>query len=592
MKDIAWIPGAGRTAFVGEPLEAFGVLKAAGVSSLPGLAEARSSGADTLFFAGRGAADLPLLEECLELSTSFIVLGGSWPRKLPASLISLAKQKGLRILGPRSEGSLGPWARIKGCLAGDAALLSEGGETLTHCLYALKRRGVTPSYAVSFGNSDDYTPLEAATSILGHDERVSLFIFILNRLDAGRRFIDFSMEAARKGGRTALLLLDDADTEVREETSILGQYGVAVLKSPGEVVDIASVFSFGKDLDYSNRRVFFRGVRGSELTRLLKREARKAGFSPVSNRHDASFSVSILQASGASASTEMSRRGPRKDGGRLFFTVPDGDPAYEAAALSAGVSFTPGFESLFNSLRLLFDRTGSIRSSALSPFNCPSAVSAENGDAKSLLRAYGIPVAKEVLCVSLPEALSAADTIGYPVVLKVVSPSILRKMEARVVALNIQDEEELRNAYGRTLEKARLARPSAEVSGVLVQEMVQGGTEWRMEFRRSPRFGPLIEVGISGIYGDILPEGVVRAAPLSEDEALLMIRESPGYPLLLEGWRRGVLDEGAFSSAVAALSRLACCEKGVSRLHINPIFVNIRGVLVVDAFIEGSVAKK
>ena len=68
MKDIAWIPGAGRTAFVGEPLEAFGVLKAAGVSSLPGLAEARSSGADTLFFAGRGAADLPLLEECLELS--------------------------------------------------------------------------------------------------------------------------------------------------------------------------------------------------------------------------------------------------------------------------------------------------------------------------------------------------------------------------------------------------------------------------------------------------------------------------------------------------------------------------------------------
>lgn len=592
MKDSAWIPGAGRKAFVGESLEAFGVLKAAGVSSLPGLAEARSSGADTVFFAGRGAADMPLLEECLELSTSFLILGGSWPRKLPGALVSLAKQKGLRILGPGSEGSLGPWARLKGCLSGDAALLAEGGETLTLCLSALERRGVTPRYAVSFGNSADYTPLEAAASILGHDERVSLFIFILNRPAAGRRFIDFSVEAAKKGVRTALLLLDDADTEVREEAAILSQYGVAVLRSPVEVVDVAYVFSFGKDLDYSNRRVFFRGVRGSELTRMLKSEARRAGFSPVSEWRDASFSVSILQASGDNASMARLTRGAQGDGSRLFFTAPDGDPASEAAALSAGVPFTPGFERLFNYLRLLFDRTSMSRSSALSPFNCPSPVSAENGDAKSLLRAYGIPVAKEVLCVSLPEALSAADTIGYPVVLKVVSPSILRKMEARVVALNIQDEEELRNAYGRTLEKARLARPSAEVSGVLVQEMVQGGTEWRMEFRRSPRFGPIIEVGISGIYGDILPEGVVRAAPLSEDEALLMIRESRGYPLLLEGWRRGALDEDAFSSAVASLSRLACCEGGVSRLHINPIFVNIRGVLVVDAFIEGSVAKK
>jgi hypothetical protein len=116
--------------------------------------------------------------------------------------------------------------------------------------------------------------------------------------------------------------------------------------------------------------------------------------------------------------------------------------------------------------------------------------------------------------------------------------------------------------------------------------MIRGGTEWRMEFRRDSRFGPLVETGISGVYPAILPDGVIRVAPFDEKEALCMIRESRGYPLLLEGWRRDPLDMVAFASALSAFSRLAFCEREVARLDVNPLFVNKKGVLVVDAFIE------
>ena len=205
---------------------------------------------------------------------------------------------------------------------------------------------------------------------------------------------------------------------------------------------------------------------------------------------------------------------------------------------------------------------------------------------KILLGSFGIPIAKERLCRSLSEASEAAESIGFPVALKVMSPSIRHKDEARVVALNLQDREELRNAYGRTLEKARLANPKARIRGVLVQEMIRSGTEWRLQFRRDERFGPVVEMGISGVYTEILPEGVIRVAPFSEEVAMEMIRESRGYPLLLEGWRRERLDVEGFASAIAAFSRLAFCENDIARLDINPIFVNKKGVLVVDAFIE------
>ena len=134
-------------------------------------------------------------------------------------------------------------------------------------------------------------------------------------------------------------------------------------------------------------------------------------------------------------------------------------------------------------------------------------------DAKRLLARWGVPVTREILCASLEDALSAASEIGYPVALKVVSPDIIHKTEAGAVALRLKDEEELRNAFGRLLERSLKAMPGARVRGMLVQEMVTGGVECMIGVKRDPVFGPFVAVGLGGIYVEILKDLSLRHAP-------------------------------------------------------------------------------
>lgn len=204
-------------------------------------------------------------------------------------------------------------------------------------------------------------------------------------------------------------------------------------------------------------------------------------------------------------------------------------------------------------------------------------------DAKRLLGHHGIPVTRESLCLSLNEALSAAEEIGYPVALKVMSADILHKTEARIVALNLKDPEEVRNAYGRLLERAGQHAPEANISGVLVQEMVQGGVECMIGVRRDPVFGPMVAVGLGGIFVETLKDVRLRHAPVDEDMALEMIRGLKGYPLL-KGVR-GALprDEMALARAVSAVSRMACVEEDLLELDVNPLFVMVEGEGVVAA---------
>ncbi|MBL3592723.1 MAG: acetate--CoA ligase family protein [Synergistaceae bacterium] len=208
-------------------------------------------------------------------------------------------------------------------------------------------------------------------------------------------------------------------------------------------------------------------------------------------------------------------------------------------------------------------------------------------DAKRLLALHGVPVTKERLCASLDEALAAADEIGFPLALKVMSPDILHKTEARIVALRLRDREELQNAYGRLLERAVLHDPKASILGVLVQEMVEGGLECMIGMRRDPSFGPMVAVGLGGIYVEVLKDLSLRHAPLTEEMALEMIGELKGYPLLKGVRGEPGRDVTALAGAVAAVSRMACAESDLLELDVNPLFVlpEGRGVLAADALV-------
>jgi acyl-CoA synthetase (NDP forming) len=206
--------------------------------------------------------------------------------------------------------------------------------------------------------------------------------------------------------------------------------------------------------------------------------------------------------------------------------------------------------------------------------------------AKQALAAAGICVPREEIVTSAEEAVRCASTMGYPVVLKIVSSDIPHKTEAGGVALNLHDAGAVRDAYARILENVSRHAPDAHVEGVLVAPMVRGGTELIAGVSRDPVFGPVVMVGMGGIYAEVLKDVSVQAAPVSEAEALDMIRSLKMFPLL-DGARGQIkADVAAAARTVARLSEFACRHAGdVAEIDMNPILVKPQGegVVVLDA---------
>src|SRR5690606_18384065 len=143
--------------------------------------------------------------------------------------------------------------------------------------------------------------------------------------------------------------------------------------------------------------------------------------------------------------------------------------------------------------------------------------------AKRALAAAGISVPREEVVTTPDEAARIAHAIGYPVVLKIASEDIAHKTEIGGVALNLQDDEAVRQAYARLVANARQHAPEARLDGVLVAPMIRGGVELIAGVSRDPVFGPVVMVGMGGIYAEILKDVAVQVAPVSEDEALQML---------------------------------------------------------------------
>lgn len=572
------LPGQGPVAIWGGDRGDFPALSHAG-DDIGRSAAASSGPIQTVFIAsGDDATGKAHLERALSDGVAFVVLGKRWTEPLSPRTVRRIGTAGVRIVGPGSAGVITPF--LSGNAVGNTALLAERYDAFLHVLSMARRSGIPFRYALSFGEGRDYTFLEAAQSIFEHDPAVDLYIFVVETLREGRALLDFAEVAARQGKRTALLQLSRTEGEQVEEDALFRQYDVVVLGEPSDIVDGAAVFLHSPRPQ--GKKVHCLSP-SRELDGLLRREAAALGFECCGDREAADILLEI----GASCPVRA------KSGQAHVRTTVEQCPDGMARSTSCP-PLVPGIGRSVRAMQLAAFPRRTTNEELRRPYRtmiCPVHRRMER-DAKIYLATYDIPIAKERLCRSYPAALIAAEEIGYPVALKVLSPSILYKTEARVIALNLHDEEELRNAYGRTLEKARLADPKADIRGVLVQEMVYGGTEWRMEFHRDPRFGPIVGVGISGAYREFLPDWVIRGAPFDEEEALEMIRESKGYPLLLKGWNRPALDVDGFAVALSSFSRLAYCEKDVARIEVHPLFVTSSGVLVVDAFIEAEARRK
>jgi len=204
-------------------------------------------------------------------------------------------------------------------------------------------------------------------------------------------------------------------------------------------------------------------------------------------------------------------------------------------------------------------------------------------EAKIVCKEYGIPIAEFRLVKTEADAVKSAEEMGFPVVLKIVSPDIIHKSDVGGVMVGLKDSKDVRNGYKQILQNVKRHKADAEIVGILVQEMAPQSTEIIVGTVKDPQFGPSIMFGLGGVFVEVLKDVTFRVAPIAEDEAREMITEVKAYPLL-KGYRNmPPADIDAIVSILLNTSKLVMDHQEINELDLNPIMVYEKGAKTVDA---------
>jgi len=204
-------------------------------------------------------------------------------------------------------------------------------------------------------------------------------------------------------------------------------------------------------------------------------------------------------------------------------------------------------------------------------------------EAKAICMEYGIPVTKFRVAKTMEEAVKFAEEIGYPTVLKIVSPDVIHKFDVGGVILNLKGPEDVRDAYKKILENVKKHKPDAKIKGILVQEMAPPSTEVIVGSTKDPQFGPALMFGLGGIFVEVLKDVTFRIAPITQQDAQEMIIEVKAYPIL-KGYRgQPPADIDAIVKILLNTSKLVTDHLEIKELDLNPIMVYEKGAKTVDA---------
>lgn len=207
-------------------------------------------------------------------------------------------------------------------------------------------------------------------------------------------------------------------------------------------------------------------------------------------------------------------------------------------------------------------------------------------DSMVYLESQGIAIPGQLVATTKEEAVAAAHKFGYPVVCKIDSPDILHKSDVGGVMLNLSSDQEVERAFDLLLHNASKHCPSARIHGVLVKSMLKSATEIIIGVNRDPQFGPIVMVGLGGVFVEIFKDVQIAPAPLRKEEALSMIQRLKGYPLL-NGYRgKPPCDVDALATLLVQISELAANHRDtLKELDLNPVFVDENGVAIADALV-------
>lgn len=612
-----------------------------------------------------------VLEECgqkgvkglIIITSGFSEVGN---KPLEAELVTIARNYGMRILGPNIVGTLSNTDKMNASfapflpLAGTASLVSQSGALLIALDAATFTRGVGCDKLISIGNMSDIS-ISDTIDWLDADEATTCISLYIEGLKDGRKFIESGRAAhkpiiALKSGISA----HGAAAAASHTGSLAGAakiYGAA-FKQAGVVqaADLDNLFdrtlalSLQPPMQGDNLVIITNGggvgvlaTDSAEQWGLplhfappeLQAELKKCmpEFGSAKNPVDL---TGMAPAEWYVASIRCALLNPWVDGLVVLYCETSlTDPRDIAkgiyqAVLAAGVkdkpvavSFVGGEHSqeasrwlvengipAFNAPDLAVNVMAAlreyarIRNSMAAGFsgyldiepeaarNIIASVRAEGrlamteSEAKNVFSAYGLPVAATHLARTEDEAVDMAKRIGFPVVMKIMSPEIVHKSDAGGVKVNLKTEAAVREAYHAILKNANAYNSRANIHGVAVQEMAPWGTEVIVGAVNDPTFGPTVMFGMGGIFVEVLKDVTFRVAPISVDEALEMMGEIRAAPILAGVRGEAERDRKALADVLSRYSQLMSdLADEIAESDANPVLVYEKGqgVKLVDA---------
>ncbi|QJA05277.1 CoA-binding protein [Thermosulfurimonas marina] len=594
------------------------------------------------------------------LSAGFRESGAEGAR-LEREVLSIARENGIRILGPNCLGVVDTYHRLNATFAaipprkGRIGFFSQSGALCLAVLEWARAEGVGLSRFVSLGNKSDVSEIECLQA-LAEDPHTEVILGYVEGIDEGRTFVEVARRISYrkpivifKGGLTAA----GARAASSHTGSLAGsevayraafqQAGVLWTKNLREFFNLARFLAL-QPLPQGPRLVVITNSGGpgiiaadacersalelpslsgktvKRLRRLLPPHA--SFYNPVDLLGDADeeryFEVLkvltqekevdallvILSRTATIDPLQVARGLKEFRGTKPLAACFIGEETLRATRRTLLRSGIPPFEYPEEAVQALekawlytFNRSRPPEEPVRPAVDFQRARSILEGareagrsvlldhEVQEVLMAYGFRFPKSLLARTTEEAVLAARVVGYPVVLKIVSPEILHKTDVGGVKTNLRDEKELRQAFLEITTNVRRRQPGATILGVLVQEMIEGGREVILGFTRDHQFGPLVMFGLGGIYVEVLKDVSFRLAPLTLKEAREMIRKIRSYPLLkgIRGAKEADLE--ALAEALVRFSFLVSDFPELTEGEINPLMVRPRGkgVVAVDA---------
>lgn len=204
-------------------------------------------------------------------------------------------------------------------------------------------------------------------------------------------------------------------------------------------------------------------------------------------------------------------------------------------------------------------------------------------ESKTIMQTYKIPVTKFTVAETEDAAVKAAEKIGYPVVLKILSPDVIHKSDVGGVLININTPDEVRKGYQSIVKNVQKHKSNARIKGIFIEEFAPKGIEVIIGALKDSQFGPALMFGLGGIFVEVLKDVSFRVAPITKFDAKEMIQEIKGYPILTGIRGQKASDVPALENILLQVSKLVMDYPVINQLDLNPVFSYPKGAKCVDA---------